>query len=265
VTDSLLESARAALLPPDAITVERRCLSCGAPIRSEYCPACGQQAVDPHASTWHVVKEAISDATDVDGRAVRTIRALVVPGRLTAEFLRGRRAPYLGPFKLFLLAGTALTTTWIVTRGVDAHYYGYRADAGSANYIDVVVRGSLTAGLAIAIASWASDLGRRRLIDDAVFSLHLVATLMLWTTAITWVGTGWKATWGTAAATPSSIAPLPFLLFLPSGIVALGYIALAVHRVYAGRWWSTALRTLLITAVGMTAVYEVLLHGLRRG
>lgn len=247
------------------MTTDQRCLNCGAPLSSDYCPACGQQAVDPHASTWHVVKEAVSDATDVDGRAVRTIRALVVPGRLTVEFLRGRRAPYLGPFKLFLLAATALTTTWILTRGVDAHYYGYRADAGAPNYIDVIVRGSLTAGVAIAVASWAVDLGRRRLIDDAVFALHLVATLMLWTAAITWVGTGWKATWGTVAAIPSGIPSLPFLLFLPSGIVALGYIVVAVHRVYAGRWWSTALRTLLITAVGVTAVYEVLIHGLRRG
>ncbi len=247
------------------MTTDPLCLNCDAPLRSEYCPACGQKAVDPHASTWHVVRETVSDAADVDGRAVRTSRALVVPGRLTVEFLRGRRAPYLGPFKLFLLAGTVLTTTWIVTRGADAHYYGYRADGGAANYIDVVVRGSLTAGLAIAIASWAVDLGRRRLIDDTVFALHLVATLMLWTAAIIWVGTGWKATWGTVAATPNRIPSLPFLLFLPSGIVALGYIVVAVHRVYAGRWWSTALRTLLITAVGMTAVYEVLLHGLRRG
>jgi hypothetical protein len=212
-----------------------------------------------------VIKEAVSDATDVDGRAVRTIQALVSPGRLTLEFLRGCRAPYLGAFKLFLLAGTALTTTWIATRGTDAHYYGYRAGVGATNYIDVVVRGSLTAGVAIALASWAVDLGRRRMLDDVIFALHLVATLMLWTAAITWIGTGWKATWGTVAATPSHLPSLPFLLFLPAGIVALGYIVVAVHRVYAGRWWSTALRALLITAVGATAVTEVLLHGLRRG
>src|SRR4029077_1454049 len=115
-----------------------------------------------------------------------------------------------------------------------------------------------------AIASWAVDFGRRRLIDDAVFALHLVATLMLWAATITWVGTAWKVAWGTVAATPSRIPSLPFLLFLPAAIVALGYILLAVHRVYAGRWWSTALRTLLITAVGATAVYQVLIHGLRR-
>lgn len=250
---------------PTAIATDPRCLNCDAPLGSEYCPTCGQRAIEPRASTWHVIKEAVSDATDVDGRAVRTMRALASPGRLTLEFLRGCRTPYLGPFKLFLLAGTALTTTWIATRSTDAHYYGYRADAGAANYIDAVVRGSLAAGVAIAVASWAVDFGRRRMLDDVVFALHLVATLMLWTATIIWIGTGWKATWGTVAATPSHIPILPFLLFLPAGIVALGYIVVAVHRVYGGRWWSTALRALLIAAVGATAAYEVLVHGLRRG
>ena len=244
-------------------TTQPGCLNCGATLRSEYCPACGQQAVDPYASTWHVVKEAVSDAADLDGRAVRTMRALVSPGRLTLDFLLGRRAPYLGPFKLFLLAGTALTTTWIVTRGVDAHYYGYRADGAAATYIDVAVRGSLTAGGVIAIANWAVNLGRRRMLDHAVFALHLVASLMLWAAAIIWLGTGWKATWGTDTATPGRIPSLPLLFYLPSAIIALGYIIVAVHRVYAGRWWSTTLRALLITAVGVTAVYEVLTHGLR--
>jgi len=247
------------------MTTHPDCLNCGAPLGTEYCAACGQKAVDPRASTWHAVKEAVSDATDLDGRAFRTTRALVSPGRLTLEFLHGRRAPYLGPIKLFLLAGTALTTTWIVTRGVEAHYYGYRADAAPAAYIGMVVRGSLTAGIAIAISSWAVDRGRRRMLDDAVFALHLVASLMLWTAAIVWIGTGWKAMWGTVAATPRRIPGLPFLLFLPSAIVALGYIAVAVHRVYAGRWWSTAFRVLLIGAVGVTAVYEVLTHGLGPG
>src|SRR3954447_25273586 len=93
-------------LPTRAMTTQPDCLNCGAPLGAEYCAACGQRAVDPDAPTWHVLKEAVSDATDFDGRAIRTLRALVSPGLLTLEFLRGRRAPYLGPLKLFLLAGT---------------------------------------------------------------------------------------------------------------------------------------------------------------
>jgi hypothetical protein len=46
--------------------------------------------VDPAAPTWRVVREALADATDLDGRVWRSFRALASPGRLTAEFLRGR-------------------------------------------------------------------------------------------------------------------------------------------------------------------------------
>ena len=81
------------------------CLNCGAALIGAYCAECGQHSVDLAAPTWHVLKEALTDAIDLDGRAFLTARALGTPGRLTAEFLRRRRAPYLGPIKLFLLAG----------------------------------------------------------------------------------------------------------------------------------------------------------------
>jgi hypothetical protein len=68
-----------------------------------YCAACGQRAVDPAAPTWQVAREAVGEAADLDGRVLTTARALARPGRLTAEFLRGRRAPYLGPLKVALL------------------------------------------------------------------------------------------------------------------------------------------------------------------
>jgi hypothetical protein len=45
---------------------------------------------------------------DADNRFYRSLRMLVVrPGGLTAEFLRGRRRPYLGPIQLFALVNIA--------------------------------------------------------------------------------------------------------------------------------------------------------------
>ena len=94
--------------------------------------------------------------------------------------------------------------------------------------------------------------------DDAVFALHLVAALTLWAAGIIWVGTAWKPAWGTAAATPRNVPSLVFLLFLPSAVVGLTYICAAVHRVYRGRWWMTALRALVIMTAGTAAVMGVI-------
>ena len=126
------------------VTPASLCLNCGTPIANAYCAACGQPNVDLSASTWHVVREAWSDATDLDGRVLRTVRALRSPGQLTLEFLRGRRVPYVGPLKLFLIVGAAVSATWALTRGVDARYYGLVGGGESASaYIETVVRGLL--------------------------------------------------------------------------------------------------------------------------
>jgi hypothetical protein len=214
--------------------------------------------VDPDAPTWHVLREALAEATDVDGRLARTARALAAPGRLTLEFLRGRRAPYLGPVKLALLAGTALTATWLATRGVDARYYGYPADGSAGTYIATVVRGSLAGGAAVAACSWVLGAGRRRVLDDAVFALHLVAALLLWTALTVWAGAAWKAAWRTHAAVPAALPPLPYLLFLPANAAALAYVVAGVRRVHGGPWWAAALRGLVLAAAGFGAVYLAL-------
>jgi hypothetical protein len=226
-----------------------------------FCAACGQHVVDLNASTWHVVREALGDATDFDGRILRTLRALLSPGHLTLEFLRGRRAPFISPLKLFLLAGTVLTTTWIVTRGVDSHFYGLASDRSAARYIDTVVRGAMASGVAIAVASWALAGGRRRLLDEAVFALHLVSALAVWTAAVIWFGTAWKLMWGMAAAVPQSVPSLPFLVFLPASLVGLAYLVAAVHHVHGGRWWMVALRSAVIAIVGVSVVLQIIVHG----
>lgn len=235
------------------------CHNCGAPVASIYCGACGQRFVDLDASTWHVVREALGDATDVDGRILRTGRALLSPGRITVEFRSGRRAPYLGPLKLFLLAGTVLTTTWILTRGADAHYYGFRPGGfDAAAYIDGVVRGAMASGFAIAVSSWALSRGRRRFLDEAVFALNLVAALALWSSVAIWLGTAWKLAWGTVAVVPATVPNLIYLVYLPACGVGLAYLALAVRRVHGGRWWAVALRSAVIAIAGIVAVTAVI-------
>jgi hypothetical protein len=245
---------------PDAVAPAPVCLNCGAPLAGAYCAACGQKVVDLATPTWRVVREAVAEATDLDGRALRTARALASPGRLTVELLRGRRAPYVGPLKLFLLAGAALTTTWIVTRGVDAHYYGLSASRTAGAYIDTVVRGLLAGSVAVAGTSWVLGRGRRRLLDEAVFALHLVTGLSLLVTGVVWLATAWKLVWGTEAATPGGVASLLYAVFLPAGAVGLAYIAGAVRRVHGGPWWATALRTVVLTAVGLAVLTEILVR-----
>ncbi len=90
--------------PAVPIGVVRRCLNCGAALTGRYCANCSQ-AGDVHVpSTGEILHEALEGITHSDSRLWTTLRMLwFVPGKLTQEFLAGRRAAYLPPFRLYLV------------------------------------------------------------------------------------------------------------------------------------------------------------------
>jgi hypothetical protein len=89
---------------PDATPAAERCENCGNEVTQRYCGACGQRLEAPVHSLWHFSRVATEDLTHADSRLWRTLGALLFrPGKLTAEFLAGRRARYLPPLRLYLV------------------------------------------------------------------------------------------------------------------------------------------------------------------
>ncbi len=84
---------------PDA---GRSCRNCGAPLLGEYCGQCGQRDRDLRLAD--IAGEALEDVTDLDSRLWLTLKTLVLrPGRITADYIGGRRARYLPPVRLYLV------------------------------------------------------------------------------------------------------------------------------------------------------------------
>ncbi len=79
------------------------CQNCGAVLNGQYCASCGQRARARIISLWHLIKEAAGDITHLDSRLWRTMWPLLArPGLLTNEYLAGRRARFIPPFRLYL-------------------------------------------------------------------------------------------------------------------------------------------------------------------
>lgn len=86
-----------------------QCASCGAPLHGPYCAQCGQSAAETERPLRALLADGLEDLLDVDVRIVRTLRLLVrAPGRLTASYLAGQRAPYTPPLRLFALSSFLL-------------------------------------------------------------------------------------------------------------------------------------------------------------
>ncbi len=91
------------LQPPEPRSVA--CLNCGTPLAGPFCSACGQRDIPPYPSVRELAIDAFWELSGWDGRFAATVRKLVTtPGALTRDFLEGRRARYLSPVRLYLMA-----------------------------------------------------------------------------------------------------------------------------------------------------------------
>ena len=78
------------------------CADCGAEVTGRFCSNCGQ-AAHVHRTLLHLGEELLHGVMHFDGRFWRTLPLLVLnPGRLTREWVQGRRTRYVSPLAMFL-------------------------------------------------------------------------------------------------------------------------------------------------------------------
>jgi hypothetical protein len=80
------------------------CANCGVALVGAWCHACGQQA-HLHGKLSHLAHELVEGVLHLDGRIWRTLPLLALdPGRLTREWMAGKRVRYLAPLHVFLFS-----------------------------------------------------------------------------------------------------------------------------------------------------------------
>ena len=108
------------------------CPTCHCEVATPFCPACGERPLAPRDLTLGGMLAQLFHAfTNVDGRLIQSFRCLFNrPGALTVAYVNGRRAWYIGPFQLFLLANVlffavqSVTGINIVGVTMDSHLNG---------------------------------------------------------------------------------------------------------------------------------------------
>jgi len=86
----------------------RLCLNCEQPLLERYCSHCGQDSRNHARSLGGVLHELVESLIHLDSAFWRTLRPLLLkPGEVSYQYLRGRRACYTPPFRLYVLVSLA--------------------------------------------------------------------------------------------------------------------------------------------------------------
>lgn len=210
-----------------------QCRNCQATLDNTYCAACGQRDIDLERPIWDLVGELLRETFELDGRAAVTIRTLFQsPGKLTSEFLAGRRRAYTSPLRLYLVVSISVFVllAWFAQSGL---LLGAGEDPG----FDAAVQAGFVAddlprlmfvllpifALLLKIVFW-----HRLYFDHLIFSLHLHSAAYVLFVALL----------------PLEVLAdrnLALLVLQVLGFVALiAYFVIALRRVYRPAWFALA-------------------------
>jgi hypothetical protein len=79
------------------------CPNCGANVSGNFCHQCGQETVLHPPSTREFLHEFIGHYVALEGKLWKSVGLLLFrPGRLTLEYIKGRRVRYVQPLRLYL-------------------------------------------------------------------------------------------------------------------------------------------------------------------
>ena len=81
------------------------CPNCGDPTQGRFCPSCGQRRGERRITLRRLLADVFEDQFSLSGALPRTMGVLLFkPGHLTTDYMAGRIARYVPPFRLYLLS-----------------------------------------------------------------------------------------------------------------------------------------------------------------
>jgi hypothetical protein len=92
-------------LNPKKLAGSEKCLNCGTVLKGPFCYFCGQPDRNFMRFFPVLLRDFMEDLLDLDSRFVRTMKPLLFkPGRLTRDYMEGRRFRYAPPMRLYIFS-----------------------------------------------------------------------------------------------------------------------------------------------------------------
>ncbi len=115
VMNTEAESTLPSLRPNRSLTISGKrlagsqaCLNCGTELKGPFCYYCGQPDKNLMRFFPVLLRELLEDTFDFDSRFLRTLKPLLFkPGKLTRDYLDGRRFRYVPPLRLYVFSSIA--------------------------------------------------------------------------------------------------------------------------------------------------------------
>jgi hypothetical protein len=224
-----------------------QCPNCQTTLDGSYCPNCGQKNVDLERPVIDLAKTVIKETFELDGRAARTVETLFRhPGKLTSEFLGGRRRAYTPPLRLYLVISITffVSISWFAGQGLfldPAQTPGWES-SDQAQFLSDTLPKLMFVLLPVFALILKAAYFSRLYFDHLIFSLHLHSA--------GYVVLAFMLPIENLANYHVGLAIAQAVMF----IYFIAYFVMSLRRVYGSNWWLTSAKAFGILFGYMMAV-----------
>lgn len=82
---------------------ENNCLNCGFQVEEHYCSRCGQPNLELNENFWQFISHSVAHYFHFDNKFFQTLIPLLTkPGKVTLDYLAGKRARYINPVSMYI-------------------------------------------------------------------------------------------------------------------------------------------------------------------
>lgn len=240
---------------------QSECFNCGTSIKGDYCHHCGQRARDnTDRSLSRLIGEVFGNIFFLDNRFLLSLKYFVrFPGRMTVEFLDGKRKKFISPVTLFLFFNliyflvnpltdysisfydqvhsqpySGLIKDWVASsmqkEGLKEQAYAITYQNASDNISKSIMILNVPM---IAFFVYLMAFKRRRFyFDSLIFAFHFFSFFML-----SWVMLGWIGSLFDFLAVDGESVMITIVFMLFTFLIPVFYAILSIKRFMNIRWF----------------------------
>lgn len=231
---------------PERIRTEA-CLNCGSLNVEQFCANCGKKAQATKQPLRVFLSDAVETLFNIDSRIFKTLKDLFrYPGKLTSEYIAGKRATYLPPLRIYISISVVYFLLAQLINSETILFVNFTLDEESSDLNLAEVIQTAMIFLVPVMAGIISLFYRKRkafYVEYLIFAMHIHSiwfVLFSFELAIGHAGTIFLEN---SSALISNVVAVMAELFQ---VLSMIYLVISIKKVYQQKWLITVLKSLAI-------------------
>ncbi len=212
------------------------CLNCGSEKVEHYCAVCGQKAQATKQPLRVFLSDAVETLFNVDSRWFITIKHLFAkPGKVTTEYLAGKRASYLPPIRIYISISVFYFLMVSLIDSSQVFFINFNNDEGNAGDLPTIVQYGLF--FLVPLFAWLTGLFYRK--KKAFYVEHLILALHIHSVWFVLMSIELFTIWMERVSDEMWVQIVALIISTPAQIAIFGYFITYLKKTFGEGWIKT--------------------------